>query len=118
MDQDSPSVKRVFMDNSTNFSKSFFHNAIYMASDGTLYLGSYTGMVALNPEELANTVINPPLYIKKVYARHGTRDIPFLEEGKSSILSNHIKIGHKEASAINIDFSSPGFSNLSSPRYE
>ena len=118
MDQDSPSVKRVFMDNSTNFSKSFFHNAIYMASDGTLYLGSFTGMVALNPEELANTVINPPLYIKKVYARHGTRDIPFLEEGKSSILSNHIKIGHKEASAINIDFSSPGFSNLSSPRYE
>ena len=118
MDDRTATIKRVFMDNSTAFSRSFSHNAIYQTSDGTIYLGTYTGMVALNPEELANTVVNPNMYIKKVYIKRGARDIPFLEEGKSSILSNHLKIKHREASAINISFSSPGYSSMSSPRYE
>lgn len=118
MDDRTTSIKRVFMDNTTSFCRSFNHNAIYMASDGTIYLGTYNGMVAFNPEELANTVVYPKLYIKKVYIKRGSRDIPFLEEGKSSILSNHLKISHKEASAINISFSSPGYSSMSSPRYE
>ena len=118
IDERTASIKRVFMDNSTTFSRSFSHNAVYMTSDGTIYLGTYNGMVSMNPEELANTVVNPTMYIKKVYIKRGSRDIPFLEEGKSSILSNHIKIKHREATAINISFSSPGYSSMSSPRYE
>ena len=118
MDDQIASVKRTYLDNTTTFSRSFSHNAAYLASDGKIYLGTFTGMVALDPEELSNTVINPHLYIKKVYIKRGSRDIQFLEDGKSSILSNHIKIHQREASTINIDFSSPGFSSLSSPRYE
>ena len=118
MDDETPSIKRTYMDNSTTFSRSFSHNAIYLASDGKIYLGTYNGMVAVDPEELSNTVINPSLYIKKVYVKRGARETQFVEEGKSSILSNRIRIHHREASAINIDFSSPGFSSLSTPRYD
>ena len=118
MDDETTSIKRTYLDNSTTFSRSFSHNAIYLASDGKIYLGTYNGMVAVDPEELSNTVINPNLYIKKVYVKRGTREIQFLEEGKSSILSNRIIIHHREASALNIEFSSPGFSSVSTPRYD
>ncbi|MBP5795807.1 MAG: hypothetical protein J6W07_03070 [Bacteroidales bacterium] len=118
IDDETASIKRIFLDNSATFNRSFSHNAAYLAPDGKIYLGSYNGLVALDPEELSKTVINPNLYIKRVYIKRGSRDIQFLEEGKSSILSNHIKIHQREASAINIDFSSPGYSNLSSPRYD
>ena len=118
IDDENPSIKRTYLDNSTTFSRSFSHNAIYLDSDGNIYLGTYNGMVAVDPEELSNTVINPTLYIKKVYVKRGARETQFLEEGKSSILSNHIRIHHREASAINIDFSSPGFSSLGTPRYD
>ena len=118
MDERGTSIKRTYLDNSTTFNRSFCHNSIYLGPDGKIYLGSYTGMVALDPEELSNTVVKPNLYIKKVYVKRGAREIQFHEDGKSSILSNHIKIHQREASAINIDFSSPGFSSLSSPRYQ
>lgn len=118
IDDETASIKRIFLDNSATFNRSFSHNAAYLASDGKIYLGSYNGLVALDPEELAKTVISPNMYIKRVYIKRGTRDIQFLEEGKSSILSDRIKIHQREASAINIDFSSPGYSSLSSPRYD
>ena len=118
IDDETATIKRTYLDNSTTFSRSFCHNAVYLASDGKIYLGTYNGMVAVDPEELSNAVMNPSLYIKKVYIKRGTRNIQFLEEGKSAILSNEIKIRYREASTINIDFSSPGFSSLSTPRYE
>lgn len=118
IDSQTATIKRTYLDNNSSFSRSFNHNAIYGTSDGLIYLGSYNGLVSLDPEDLSSTVISPTLYIKKVYNKRGARNIQFLEEGKSSVLSEHIKIHHKDASAINIDFSSPGFSSLGSLRYE
>ena len=118
IDGQNPSVKRTYLDNSTTFNRSFSHNAAYIDKDGMIYLGTYTGMVALDPEELSSTVVSPSLYIKRVYVKRDSRDIQFLEEGKSSILSDHIKIHQREASSLNIDFCSPGFFSLSSPRYQ
>ncbi len=118
IDDESNTIKRTYLDKSASLNRSFSHNAIFLASDGIIYLGSYNGMVALDPEELSRNVIIPHLFIKKVYVKRGTKDIQFHEEGKSSILSSYIKIHQKEASVINIDFSSPGFFSLGSPRYE
>ncbi|MBQ2103896.1 MAG: response regulator, partial [Bacteroidales bacterium] len=103
---------------STSFSRSFCHNASCIAPDGIIYLGTYTGMVALNPNDLSNSAENPPVYIKDVHIRRGNRTVSFREEGKSSVLSKVIKIKYDEASALSVNFCSPVFSSLSSPLYD
>lgn len=117
-DGQTANLKRTYLDNSTILNRSFSHNAIYIAQDGKIYFGTYNGMVALDPEELSNTEINPNFYIKRVYVISETKEIQFLEEGKSSILTRQIKIHQRDASALNIAFCSPGFSSLSSLRYD
>ena len=117
MDQDYDAIKRIYLDHSTSFSRSFCHNACYIAPDGIIYLGTYTGMVALNPDELSNSIPNPQVYIKDVHIRQDNKIIQLREKGKSAILSREIKLSHKQASALSVNFCSPGFSSLSSPIY-
>ncbi|MBQ3984433.1 MAG: response regulator [Bacteroidales bacterium] len=118
MNQDCSAVKRIYLDHSTSFSRSFCHNASCIAPDGIIYLGTYTGMVVLNPNDLSNSAENPPVYIKDVHIRRGNRTISIREDGKSSVLSKVIKINYSEASALSVNFCSPVFSSLSSPLYD
>ena len=118
MSQDCSAVKRIYLDQSTAFSRSFCHNASYIAPDGIIYLGTYTGMVALDPNNLSNSASNPPVYIKDIHTRRGPNMISFREAGKSTVLSRSIKVNHDEASALSVNFCSPDFSSLSSPLYD
>ena len=117
MDQDYDAVKRIYLDHSTSFSRSFCHNACFIAPDGIIYLGTYTGMVALNPDDLSNSSTNPQVYIKDIHIRQDNKAVQLREKGKSTILSREIRLTQNQASALSLNFSSPYFSSLSSPIY-
>ena len=96
----------------------FGSGAAARAKDGTIFLGTRNGMVALNPEGFTNLFESKSVIINNVTT--GTLDVrqPQPEEGRSAISSGTIRIRQQDAPVLTLSYSTMIYDNPNTLRYE
>lgn len=118
-DPEAEHIRHIYHDSNNIVGDNFCYGASFVSGDGQIHLGTTKGLVKINPEFLAVRNESKPVYIVDVRAGVKGRISSLHEEGKSTMVSENIKVKSRDISYLSISFASPDFSDISTaPEYE
>lgn len=118
-DPETERIRHIYHDSNNIVGDNFCYGASFVSGDGQIHLGTTKGLVKINPEFLAVRNESKPVYIVDVRAGVKGRISSLHEEGKSTMMSENIKVKSRDISYLSISFASPDFSDIpTAPEYE
>lgn len=89
----------------------YSYDAVYSGTGGIIYFGNTDGMISIVPTKIKNSDTQKQIFITSIEARDSDRTLYLKNEGCSVLTSTDIKVRHKDASTISINFAAPEFTS-------
>jgi len=118
MDPVTLDISKVFRESHNPVGDQFLNGACYRFADGRLCFGTTRGMITFNPGITQDPIVSSPLYFRSITTESGLKKTAVTQTGKSVTMTENIELREKDAAHLSISFSTPYFSNFSSPKYE
>jgi signal transduction histidine kinase/ligand-binding sensor domain-containing protein/DNA-binding response OmpR family regulator len=94
----------------------FNYSSSYRDADGTIYMGTISGMISFNPRQFTRETYAPPLYITRIQTPdHPQRD-RFLQRHTPDEDSYVLKLPH-HAATFSISYIAPGYTSPDAIKY-
>ncbi len=89
----------------------FSYSAVCTTSNGLFYFGNTNGMVSITPSKIKSRSLEEKLLLTEILASQSGHSFSLCEEGKSAMVTEHVKVKYKNASSIRISFVSPEYTS-------
>ena len=111
-------VVKTYMQADRVIGSRFSYKANHVSGDGKIYLGTSEGLLVFDPDLFVEKFRDMPLYITNIVSDTGQEKKMVAQAGRSVITSEEIVLKEKEASYLEISFSSMYYSMPNAVRYD
>ena len=115
---DNFSIESIYNDANGSTGNNYSYCACYRSAAGGIHLGTSRGLMKFDPEVLAKETPDAPLYIVEIASGNEGRTVQLHEPGKSTIMTDKVRIKSRDASHISISFAALDFPDVSDFIYE
>lgn len=116
LDGNDCSIRCQLFDNSERVGNYYRYGAVLKLHNDDIYWGATHGLLEFNASDLEYEQ-DSPVYITSVEAGNSDKSTELRQEGKSSILSESLRVAYKDAAYIKISYATTCDNEWSSPVY-